>query len=122
MIIAGFGCRSGCTAEALLAVLHEAETIAAQRADALAAPAFKRNETGLSEAARLRDLPLHWIDDIAMNAAAPLCPTHSEAALRSTGHASVAEAVALAASGPGGRLILPRLAHRSATCALAISA
>jgi cobalt-precorrin 5A hydrolase len=119
MIVAGFGCRAGCPAEELIAVLHDAEAACASHAEALAAPGFKRHEPGLAEAAARLGLDLRWIDEAALHAVAALCPTHSEAALRTTGHASIAEAAALAGAGPGARLIQPRIARPGATCAIA---
>jgi cobalamin biosynthesis protein CbiG len=45
------------------------------------------------------------------------CPTSSPRVLTATGVTSVAEAAALASS--GGTLLLARIAHKRATCALA---
>jgi cobalt-precorrin 5A hydrolase len=119
MIFAGFGCRAGVSAEALFAVLREAELMSNTQAIAIAAPAFKQSEAAFDELAHRRGLKLHWIDDDALAEVAPLCPTQSDIALRETGHASIAEAAALAAAGPGAILILSRIAHPTATCALA---
>ncbi len=82
----------------------------------LAAPAWKRDEPGLIEAAQLLGLPLRFVEPDAMAAVQPLCPTQSAAVARATGLASVAEAAALAS---GGRLTQPRVAAGGATCALA---
>jgi cobalt-precorrin 5A hydrolase len=84
--------------------------------DQLAAPDFKRGEPGLHEAAAALGLPLHFVADAALAAAQPQCLTRSAAALRATGHASIAEAAALA---QGGTLLGPRIASANATCALA---
>ena len=89
------------------------------RVTALAAPAFKKDERALLEAATDLGLPLLWIEDAAMRAAEPRCETRSDRALEATGFASVAEAAALAAAGPGSRLVLPRINSGAATCALA---
>ena len=122
MIVAGFGCRVGATSAEFVAVLHAAEAACASRADAIAAPEFKRAEAGITQASTQLGLDLHWINEADLRAMAHLCPTQSEAALRETGHASVAEAAALAAAGPGAKLIQPRIAHPTATCAMAVSA
>ncbi len=115
MIVAGIGCRRGCAAEAIVALVRRAEALA-EPAEALAAPAFKRDEPGLHEAAARLGLPLVFVDDAVLAAAQGQCVTRSAAAERATGFASVAEAAAL---GAGGKLLLPRLTGAGVTCALA---
>ncbi len=115
MIVAGIGCRRFCPADAIVALVREAEALA-ETVGALAAPAFKRGEPGLHEAADRLGLPLLFVEDAAMAAAQARCVTRSDAAERVTGFASVAEAAAL---GAGGVLLLPRLAGAGVTCALA---
>jgi cobalt-precorrin 5A hydrolase len=115
VIVAGIGCRRGCPADAIVALVRQAETLAAPVA-ALAAPAFKRNEPGLLQAADRLGVPLLFVEDTALAAAQVLCVTRSDAAERATGFASVAEAAAL---GAGGVLLLPRLTGAGVTCALA---
>jgi cobalamin biosynthesis protein CbiG len=116
MIVAGIGCRRGCPAEAIVALVREAESLA-ERVGALAAPAFKRDEPGLHQAAERLGLPLLFVEDAAMAAAQSRCVTSSNAAEHATGFASVAEAAAL---GAGGVLLLPRLTGAGVTCALAL--
>ena len=111
MIVAGIGCRRGCTAEEIVALVR-----AAGPADALAAPAFKRDEPGLHQAALQLGVPLRFVAEDALAAVQTLCVTRSAAAERATGHASIAEAAALAG---GGVLVRPRIASANATCALA---
>ncbi len=122
MIVAGIGCRTGCGADEIVALIGDAvraSRIANCKFTALAAPRFKEGEAGLREAAGRMHLPLLLIDDAAMKAAEPRCPTRSDKALQATGFYSVAEAAALAAAGANGRLVLPRIASAMATCALA---
>ena len=119
MIVAGIGCRRGCTAEAVVALVRRAQECAGCAVDALAAPAFKRNEAGLSDAATLLGIALVFVDAAALDSAQSRCPTRSDDALRHVGIASVAEGSALAAS--GGTLLLPRIAGGGATCALAFA-
>ncbi len=118
-VIAGIGCRANCPAGEIVVLVQEACARAGSRPAALAAPAFKRGEPGLREAAHLLAVPLLLVEPAALAAAQPRCPTRSEAAARATGVASVAEGSALAAAGAGGRLLLPRIAGARATCALA---
>ncbi len=117
MIVAGIGCRRGCPAEAIVALVHQAEARAACRVDALAAPDFKRHEPGLHAAAAQLARPLLFVSEAALAQAQPRCQTRSEAARRHTGHDSIAEAAALAAT--DGPLLLPRIATPQATCAVA---
>jgi cobalt-precorrin 5A hydrolase len=113
MIVAGIGCRSGCPADDILALLSD------RRIAALAAPIGKCGEPGLIEAATRLGLPLIAVSPEALAAAQPRCVTLSARALRETGVASVAEGCALAAAGPASRLLGPRSANARATCALA---
>jgi len=121
MIVAGIGCRLDCPEADISAVLRDAESRAGVTATALAAPAFKSAEPGLNAAATTLGLPLHLITDDALAEAQPRCVTASDRVRTATGHAAIAEACALAAAGPHSRLILPRIAHPRATCALAES-
>jgi cobalt-precorrin 5A hydrolase len=117
MIVAGLGCRRGCTAADLVAAVRLAERSAGVAAAALAAPRFKAHEGGLHAAAAALGLPLLLVEEEGMRAVQPRCPTRSDVALAATGLASVAEGAALAVS--GGKLVLPRVAVGGATCALA---
>jgi len=117
MIVAGIGCTRGCPAEEIVAVIEAAQAQAGCRVDRLAAPDFKKDEAGLIEAARWLRLEMALVDSAAMQAVQARCPTTSLRTLAETGFASVCEAAALASS--GGTLLLARIAHARATCALA---
>jgi cobalt-precorrin 5A hydrolase len=118
-VVAGIGCRRGCDVAAILDAIARACAAAGRRADALATPDFKAGEPGLVEAARRLGLTLRAVPRAALEAAQPGCVTRGEAALRATGLGSISEACALAAAGPGARLLAPRVAAGGATCALA---
>jgi cobalt-precorrin 5A hydrolase len=111
VITAGIGCRKNCSAAEIVALVQQAG-----HPDRLAAPDFKQHEPGLHQAAAALGLPLHFVSDADLAAAQPHCLTRSDAAERATGHASIAEAAALAG---GGTLLGPRIANANATCALA---
>ncbi len=98
-------------------MIQAAQAKSGCRVDRLAAPAFKQHEAGLIEASVLLQLDMGWVDSAALQAVQAQCLTASPLALAETGFASVAEAAALASS--GGTLLLPRIAHARATCALA---
>ena len=117
MIVAGLGFRSGCAAEDIVRLVRAAQVRAGCVAGLLAAPGWKQGAPSLHAAAARLGLPIAFIDDAALIAAQPRCPTRSVVAERETGVASVAEGAALAAS--GGRLLLARIAGGGATCALA---
>lgn len=116
MITAGVGFRASCTAAELERLILTA--LEGRAAGILAAPVRKRGAPALEAASRI-GARLVLVGDPALAAVQPLCLTRSDAARRATGHGSIAEACALAASGPGARLLAPRIASASATCALA---
>ena len=124
MICAGFGARKGVSPEAVLAALDAAlaaHDIARDRLDALATVPQKRNEPGLTDAAKALGLPLSIADENALQAAATHCLTRSDHALSATGLPSASEAAALAVCGPAGQLLGPRLTLDGVTCAIAIT-
>ncbi|PHK94283.1 bifunctional cobalt-precorrin-7 (C(5))-methyltransferase/cobalt-precorrin-6B (C(15))-methyltransferase [Pseudoroseomonas rhizosphaerae] len=117
LAVAGLGARPGVSASAVVALVREAEQRSGLRVGALAAPWFRRDVAALTEAAATLGLPLHWVEEEALSAAQPRCPTPSETARRATGYAAIAEGCALAL---GGRLALPRIAGEGVTCALSV--
>ena len=121
MIVAGIGCRRGCAADDIVAIVREAEAAVGVMVDAVAAPAFKKDEAGLRDAAALIGRPLHFVEQADLMRAQAGVVTRSPVALAATGVASVAEGAALAAF-PNSRLLLPRITAGSVTCALATCA
>jgi len=117
MIVAGFGFRAGADAASFADAL--ARAAGARRVDRFATLADKA--AALRPFAASRDLPVVAVAPGAARSAR--VPSRSRASLAATGVASVAEAAALAAAGPGARLLGPRAisADRRATCALAIA-
>jgi cobalt-precorrin 5A hydrolase len=122
VIVAGIGCRKGASPaeiEAVIAAALAQAGFAQDRLDAIAAPAGKSEESGIAAVALLYGLPLLFVPQSALEAAAPRCETHSERSLAVKNVPSVAEAAALAAGGPHAKLLLARIAVGPATCALA---
>lgn len=116
MIVAGFGFRAGADLSALQAALSGAQA-GHPAVNALAAP---HDKTVLpARLAAQLGLPLIAIPPEALQAVRT--ETRSAASLRARGTGSVAEAAALAAAGPGARLIARRFISpdRMATCAIA---
>ncbi|SDW59798.1 cobalt-precorrin 5A hydrolase [Ruegeria halocynthiae] len=118
MIVAGFGFSSSATLASLRSALELATD--GQTPDALATVADKDGHTAITTLADSISVPVHFIpaDDLAGHRTLT-CSPRSRATY---GTGSVAEASALAAAGPGARLISPRQISddRLATCAVAI--
>jgi cobalt-precorrin 5A hydrolase len=124
MIVAGIGCRKGTSAGDIGAVIGAALAragFATKALDLIAAPELKRGEQGIAAAAAALGVPLVLIPEADLAAASARAETRSERVLAVIGIPSVAEAAALAGGGLSARLILPRIAVGSATCALAVS-
>ena len=117
MIVAGFGFRRAATVASLRAALARAGGAAGIAG--LAAPADKVESAAFRALARELGLPAHGVDSALLSD--QQTPTRSAASLAARGTGSVAEAAALAAAGPGARLIAVRQtsADGMATCALA---
>jgi cobalt-precorrin 5A hydrolase len=115
VIVAGFGFRASATTDSLVDALARtggAPGLLATAEDKASAPAFRAVATQLG-------LSVRGIDAAALEAQTTLTHSQASRAARATG--SVAEAAALAAAGPGARLLGPRAVSGDgmATCALA---
>jgi cobalt-precorrin 5A hydrolase len=121
MIVAGIGCRKGISAADVEAAIEAAflpALVGSRRLDLIAAPALKA-EPAIRDAAAARGLRLMWIPQSDLEAAGPRTLTYSARSMQAMNVPSVAEAAALAAAGPQGRLLAPRVAVGPVTCALA---
>lgn len=116
----GLGCRAGVAGECITALV--ARACAGLEADA-AAKLFtvldKRGEPGLEAAATALGLELVFLSHREMTGVASGVVTASPASMARFGLPSIAEAAALAGAGPGARLLVPRIAARGVTCAVA---
>jgi cobalt-precorrin 5A hydrolase len=72
-----------------------------------------------SAAAKALGLPLVFLSQSALAAAAPRCKTRSERVEGIIGLPSLAEAAAVAGAGLDSRLVLERISRSGATCAIA---
>ena len=79
----------------------------------------KRDEPGIAAAATALGLPLVFLSQLALSAAAARCKTRSARVEDMIGLPSLAEAAAIAGAGLGSRLLLERISSRGATCAIA---
>jgi cobalt-precorrin 5A hydrolase len=124
MIIAGVGCRRGTPAaqiEAVIAAALARAGLGMAEVRLVATSAAKGGEAGIVAAAVSIGVPLVKVAQDDLAAAGGRAATRSERVLALAGVPSVAEAAALAAGGPGARLLAPRIALGPATCALADS-
>ena len=117
----GVGCRKGASAEAIVAIVREAT--GSLPAGALAAGLFtvadKRDEAGLTEAARRLGLPLTFLDRAVLALVAGDARSCSRRVEEIFGLPGIAETAALAGAGQGAVLLVPRLASTCVTCAIA---
>jgi cobalt-precorrin 5A hydrolase len=122
VIAAGVGCRKAISAaqvESAIAAALLLNRLAGNQLDVLAVPAVKGTEAGIVAAAAARGILLVLIEQDALEAAGARAVTRSARSMAALNVHSVAEAAALAAAGPGSRLLAPRLAVGPVTCALA---
>ncbi|WP_460447892.1 cobalamin biosynthesis protein [Alsobacter sp. SYSU BS001988] len=120
----GVGCRKGCAAEAVAALVRRVLALHAGAAEGTAALftiVDKQAEPGIAAAAVALGLPLVYLPRAALEEAAPAALTRSERVVALFGVPSVAETAALAGAGPGSRLLAPRVSQDGATCAIAVS-
>lgn len=126
LLIAGFGCRKGCSHEELKQLLTRALDLQGLELAALAGLAssvHKQNESGLHALAVQLQLPLNWLSSSDMQPYDHALSERSALSAKYTGSAGVAEASALAQaereSGQPAALIGTKLRSSNATCALA---
>ena len=123
MMVVGIGCRKGAVAEAISAAIAaslERCGIEPSSIDALATASAKSDEAGIIATARLLGLPLICVPEDEMKLTAGRTATSSARIIALKGVPSVAETAALAAAGPSSRLLAPRLATPTVTCAIAV--
>jgi cobalamin biosynthesis protein CbiG len=125
-LVAGFGCRQGCTAAELGALLEACLAEAGVPAASLAALATREDralEPGLRALAAERNLPLQGVAPEVLNALEARLNQPSERVRALAGSAGVAEAAALALADRLGQgpawLVLDKRRSARATCALA---
>jgi cobalt-precorrin 5A hydrolase len=121
-LVAGIGFRRGADASEIVASIDEALAAAGATPAALIAIATaldRAGEPAIRAAAAGFGLAPTGIDAAALAACDGRVETRSPRIEALRGVGSLCEAAALAAAGPGGRLVQPRIAGPSVTCALA---
>ncbi|MEM9576423.1 MAG: cobalamin biosynthesis protein [Pseudomonadota bacterium] len=118
MIVAGFGFSTKCTTSSLQDALQQACACAQIKGPQALATAYDKAQS-LATLAEAMGLPVHPVAPETL--AAQHTQTQSNRVMAERGTGSVAEAAALAAAGPGARLLTPRIhsQDRLASCALA---
>lgn len=125
-LVAGIGCRRGCSAESLLALIESSlkdHRLGVQAITALASIDLKSSEPGLFELAETLGLPLVVFSADELARFEPQLSHRSMAAFEATGCYGVAESAALALASQlldaSPRLMITRCKTRDATFALA---
>jgi cobalt-precorrin 5A hydrolase len=122
VIVAGVGCRKAISVAQVESAIEAAllhNRLAGHQLSRIAVPAVKGTEAGIVAAAAARGVLLVLIAQDALEAVGPRTLTRSARSMDTLKVHSVAEAAALAAAGPGARLLAPRVAVGPVTCALA---
>jgi cobalt-precorrin 5A hydrolase len=123
MIVAGIGCRHGTPPEEIEDVIGRALTafgLAGHQLDLIATETGKAEEPGVADAARRMAIGLVACAADEMRVVAHRTLTVSARVAAMKGVPSVAETAALVAAGRDARLLGPRVATASATCAIAV--
>jgi cobalt-precorrin 5A hydrolase/precorrin-3B C17-methyltransferase len=120
----GVGCARNCPPEELAALVRETLAEAQLHPAALHSIStidLKADEPAILALAQALDVPLRLFDAATLEAETPRLATPSDVVFAEVGTHGVAEAAALAQSGPAGTLWYPKRKTANATCALALS-
>lgn len=123
-LVVGLGFRKQASVDTLVALVEAALAAAGGTADRgfRLATIAEKDRPVLHAAARRLGCEFDILPKEALAAVMGDVTILSERARACVGVASVAEAAALAAAGPGGRLVVPRMTGPDATCAVALGA
>jgi cobalt-precorrin 5A hydrolase len=123
VIAIGIGCRAGASASNIVTLVQR--TLSEARLERAGAQLFtietKRDELGLTKAARLLAMPISFLSRDVLASCAKDAATRSERVEALYELPSIAETAALAGAGAGSRLAVPRVSAGAVTCAIAIS-
>jgi cobalt-precorrin 5A hydrolase len=121
MMVIGIGANSGVTTDDISDAIAQAEQAAGQRAHSIATLGEAKFFDSIEQAAERSAIPLKLLTLADLQLRSAECQTTSERALSLFDVTSIAEAAALAAAGPGSKLVVPRLICGHVTAAAAIS-
>ncbi len=120
----GVGCERGADPaelSALVAETLEENGLAEGAIAAVVSLDLKADEPAVQALAAELVVPARFFEAAALEAETPRLANPSEAVFREVGCHGVAEGAALAAAGPGARLIVPKRKSARATCAVALA-
>lgn len=122
ILAVGIGCRAGVPGDVIAELVEKALARAGEETVpvALFTIVDKQSEAGIGEAAARLGLALVHLPRAALDAVADRVETRSERVVELFGVPAIAEGAALAGAGIGARLVVPRMAERGATVAVAI--
>jgi cobalt-precorrin 5A hydrolase/precorrin-3B C17-methyltransferase len=118
----GLGCERGATPEEVLALARKALAEAGLAEGSLAGVFsidIKADEPALHAVAEAFGVPARFFDAARLEAETPRLANPSDLVFREVGCHGVAEGAALAAAGPAGALVVPKVKSARATCAIA---
>lgn len=118
----GVGCERGADPEEVVELAHRAlsrHELAPEAVACVASLDIKAGEPAVEAVAAHLGVPFRVFDAQTLEAETPRLAHPSEAVFRATGCHGVAEGAALAAAGPDGKLIAPKVRSTRATCAVA---
>lgn len=121
-LVLGLGCERGAPVEEVIALAEEAIRASGHDREALALVVSldtRADEPAMRAAASHFSVPFRTFDVATLEAETPRLANPSEIVFRRTGCHGVAEASALAAAGPSGRLLVEKRKSAQATAAVA---
>ena len=121
-LVLGMGCERGASAEDAVALAEKALAEGRFSGNSLAAVTsldLKADETALITVARHFGVPARFFNATTLEAETPRLKNPSDIVFAEVGCHGVAEGSALAAVGPGGELIVPKIKTKAATAAIA---
>ncbi len=122
VLVLGVGTSRGAPPEALIALVEETLAAAGLAPEAVACVVSldrRMDEPAVHRLAERLGVPARFFTAAELAREAHRVPTPSTAVQQAVGIPSVAEAAALRAAGPGGRLVVAKRRNRVATCAIA---
>ena len=122
VLCVGVGAERGVDPRTLSSLVHEtlaAHGLSPKAVACLASIDLKADEPAVHALAAELGVPARFFDAPALEAEAPRLLNPSDVVFRKTGCHGVAEGAALAAAGPDGTLVVPKVKAKGATCAVA---
>lgn len=120
----GVGCERGTAPDELLALVRATlaeHGLAAAAVAGVFSLDLKSDEPAMAALAQALDVPFRVFDAATLEAEATRLANPSELVFREVGCHGVAEGAALAAAGPTGQLLVPKVKSARATCAIALA-